>query len=319
MKKQRKSQYLIFNAPNHGNLGDHAILIAEQKILEDKGIESFSILSHNTQYFLDNLYKDINPQDVIMITGGGNFGTIWEHEQLRANQIIKKFRNNKIIIFPQTIYYSEDMYGAYAMFRDKKVYDLCEKLTICCREKRSYDFCKETFKSKKIIFTTDVVTYLDNYIEYNQKRRGIQLCFRQDVEKTTSQEDIEKIKEKITKKYPNEIITKISTVNKGKYNLEKGKKDFIKLIKNISQSKLIITDRLHAMIFAAITATPCITFPNSSGKVKGVYEWIKKENDYIYIINSADEFENIISEIDIEKVYQYNNKVMKESLEKILQ
>ena len=318
MNKQEKAQYLIFNAPNHGNLGDHAILVAEQTILKEKGIESFSILSHDTQYFLDNFSKDIKSQDVIMITGGGNFGTIWEHEQIRANQIIKKFKNNKIIIFPQTIYYSDNIHGAYAIKRDKEVYNLCEKLTICCREKRSYDFCKKTFNEKNIVYTTDVVTYLDNYIKYNKKRSGIQLCFRQDVEKTTSQEEIRAVFREITQKYPNEKIVEISTLNKGKYNLKKGKKDFIKLIKNISKSKLIITDRLHGMIFAAITATPCITFPNSSGKVKGVYEWLKKENDYIYFINSIKDLQSIINEIDIGKTYKYNNKNMKNSLKNII-
>lgn len=317
-KMKGKAEYIIFNAPNHGNLGDHAILVAEQKILKDKGIESFSIMSHDTEYFIKNLSDEVDEKDVILITGGGNFGTIWEHEQLRANQIIKKFKNNKIVIFPQTIYYSKDMHGYYAKQRDKIIYESCKKITICCREKRSYDFCKQTFNVKNIKYTTDVVTYLDNYIKCNQKRSGIKLCFRKDVEKTASQEEITMVVDKIIKKYPNEKIAEISTVNKGKYNLEKGKKHFIKLIKNISRSKLIITDRLHGMIFAAITSTPCITFPNSSGKVKGVYEWLKKENDYIYFVNSINDIQCIINEIDIEKDYKYNNKKMKNSLKNIL-
>lgn len=319
MKKEGKAQCIIFNAPNHGNLGDHAILFAEQRILEDKGIESFSVLSHDTEYFLNNFAKDIKKQDRIMITGGGNFGTIWEHEQLRANQIIEKFRNNKILIFPQTIFYSKDMHGAYAIERDRKIYNSCENLTICCREKRTYDFCLETFKGKEIKFTPDVVTYLDNFVKEPEKRTGIQICFRKDIEKTTSQEEMQKVIDEITKKYPNEEMKEFSTVNKGRYNFEKGKKELIELIEKISKSKLIITDRLHAMIFAAITSTPCITFPNSSGKVKGVYEWLKKENDYIYFINSADEIQNIINEVNIEKKYKYNNKNMKESLNKIIQ
>lgn len=40
-------------------------------------------------------------------------------------------------------------------------------------------------------------------------------------------------------------------------------------------AQLVITDRLHAMIFAAITETPCIAMDNKSKKVKGVYEWIR--------------------------------------------
>ena len=37
------------------------------------------------------------------------------------------------------------------------------------------------------------------------------------------------------------------------------------------------------MIFAAITGTPCLAFDNSSGKVKGVFEWIKNINSIIFL------------------------------------
>ncbi|MBQ2835559.1 MAG: glycosyltransferase [Clostridia bacterium] len=318
VKKQGKIQYIIFNAPNHGNLGDHAIIVAEQKILEDKGIDCFSILSHDTEYFLNNLAKDINGQDIIMITGGGNFGTIWEHEQIRANGIINKFKNNKIVIFPQTIFYSDDMHGAFSIERDRGIYDSCKNLTICCREKRTYDFCVKTFRNQEIKLTTDVVTYLNDFVKESMNRTGIGVCFRKDVEKTTSQNEVENIIETIREKYPDEKINKFSTVCKGRYNLKKGKKQLIKLVQQISKSKLIVTDRLHAMIFAAITSTPCITFPNTSGKVKGVYEWLKRENNYIYFVNSIDEFEKVINEIDLDKKYEYNNKNMKESLREII-
>ena len=42
------------------------------------------------------------------------------------------------------------------------------------------------------------------------------------------------------------------------------------------------------MIFAALTATPCVAFDNSSNKVTGVYEWIKSL-DYIKIVDNVDD------------------------------
>jgi pyruvyl transferase EpsI len=49
------------------------------------------------------------------------------------------------------------------------------------------------------------------------------------------------------------------------------------------ESKLVITDRLHGMIFCAITNTPCIAINNNNGKVKDVYfSWLKDLN-YIRI------------------------------------
>ena len=36
-----------------------------------------------------------------------------------------------------------------------------------------------------------------------------------------------------------------------------------------------LTNRLHCMIFAYLSKTPCLAFDNKSKKVSGVYEWIK--------------------------------------------
>lgn len=48
-----------------------------------------------------------------------------------------------------------------------------------------------------------------------------------------------------------------------------------KLWEIFSKSQLVITDRLHGMIFAYITGTPAIVLPNSNFKVEKCYEWIK--------------------------------------------
>ena len=42
------------------------------------------------------------------------------------------------------------------------------------------------------------------------------------------------------------------------------------------------------MIFATLTGTPCIAFDSISGKVKGVYEWIK-DLEYVKFANNIEE------------------------------
>ena len=53
----------------------------------------------------------------------------------------------------------------------------------------------------------------------------------------------------------------------------------------------MVTDRLHGMIFAALTKTPCIVVPNSNYKIKGIYEWLKGLN-YISFLEDMDCFED---------------------------
>lgn len=58
-----------------------------------------------------------------------------------------------------------------------------------------------------------------------------------------------------------------------------------------SSSKVVITDRLHGMVFAYITGTPAIVFDNKNHKVKNSYiDWLN-DVDYIHF---ADEYARIL-------------------------
>lgn len=43
-------------------------------------------------------------------------------------------------------------------------------------------------------------------------------------------------------------------------------KHFMEMLDRIGSSKLVITDRLHAMIFSIITKTPCLVFETAMAK-----------------------------------------------------
>ena len=70
------------------------------------------------------------------------------------------------------------------------------------------------------------------------------------------------------------------------------------------------------MILAAITGTPCIAMDNSSGKVKGVYSWIKYLN-YITFANNVDEVYKCIDEYLSIKDQRYTNKELMPAFGKI--
>lgn len=323
VEKQNKKKYIIFNVPNHGNLGDHAIWIAENKMLEDNDIKPFAVMSQNTKYFIEKYSGNIDKDDVIMITGGGNLGTIWEHEQIRVNEVLKEFKENKILIFPQTIFYSSDRHAMYALERDKKIYSQCKDLIICNRNKESYNFCVDNFKKNKILLCPDVVLYLNNFIKCssNYKRTGIGICFRNDKEKTNSEHIKAKVLEDVSKKLKDDKKYYFSTVTttEPKYNYKKGMHDLSTLLKFVLRRRLIITDRLHAMIFATITNTPCIAFDNKSGKVKGVYEWIEKENDYVLFIEeyNKDKLEIFLNSLN--NKFNYKNSKIKKELNNVIE
>lgn len=311
-------KYIIFNAPNHGNIGDHAILFAEKELLKDKDKICFVVVHDEIEYFIQKYSSTIEQRDVIFITGGGNLGDLWENEQTAVNKVIERFKENKIIIFPQTVFYSSGIHSIYRFEEDKRLYKTCKDLLFVCRDKKSFDLINEEFKIP-CLQTSDIVTYL-NYsnLNSNNKRKDILLCFRNDKERVTNNEQMNKITNCLRRKFKDENIRYVDTVFKGYFTLNKGEKFLRKFLKRTSRCKLFITDRLHGMIFATITGTPCIAMANSSGKVKGVYEWISKENKYVNFVDDIEKFEEILNNIDFNKKNIYVNNFARKNFDQIL-
>jgi len=233
-------------------------------------------------------YKDIvkefiKPQDTIFLHGGGNLGTLWRTEHNVANDIIENYPDNKIVIFPQTIFYSSDDYGREKLQEDKKYFAMHKDLTLFLRDRASYDFCKSNF-SVKCEFVPDTVLLLHDVVPQTE-RDGVLTCYRTDFEKVLSDERVKEIEEYVKGK--NITLKATSTVISDKIPLKDRKMRLDAIWNEFAQAELVITDRLHGMIFCAITNTPCIALDNISRKVSGVYEWIKDcefiefvENDF---------------------------------------
>ena len=130
-----KKKIFLFCVPYHGNIGDHAIALAEEKIFEEyfsdyKLIEVETAIASKILSFI----KPFVGNSTICITGGGLLGNLWMNEELTVRKILSIFNNNKIIIFPSTIYYSDDEDGKKELELAKKIYNNCTHLSICKRD-----------------------------------------------------------------------------------------------------------------------------------------------------------------------------------------
>ena len=88
-------------------------------------------------------------------------------------------------------------------------------------------------------------------------------------------------------------------------------KELKKKFKQISRAKVVVTDRLHGMIFCAFTNTPCIVLSNYNHKIKNSYETWLNHLDYIKFYDTID-VDKIIK--DIEGLYSKKDFVKWSSL-----
>lgn len=308
---------VLIDTPTHGNLGDHAIVLTQKQLLVKNKVSTHELSASAIDY-KEYLFAKLTPKNkCIIIPGGGFLGTLWPNEEERVRRIINCFKDNKIIIFPQTVSYdltSES--GRKYLKQAQKIYSAHSNLTFFVREKQSYEIMQKYFPSVETVLVPDIVTLLDMDI-VGQNRKDILFCMRSDLEKNVTDEQLAEIQQILKIHYPNEQMNKIDTVVP--YMVSEGmrKKEVKNKLEQFKKAKLIITDRLHGMIFATITATPCIAFGNSNGKVKNVYGWLK-HNEYIKYVNDIDEFKSIVETLDIERKYYYDKTILYDDFEPLL-
>jgi pyruvyl transferase EpsI len=75
-------------------------------------------------------------------------------------------------------------------------------------------------------------------------------------------------------------------------------------------AQLVVTDRLHGMIFAAVAETPCVVIKSKSYKIEGCYEWLRHLK-YIKCIDNVVDLEQACEEVlQVENVRYDNERLM---------
>lgn len=221
-------------------------------------------------------------------------GDVYVIEEGVRRSIAEVFPKNKIIVFPQTIHFSKTKRGRDEMKKTVKSYDGHKNLTLIARESVSYDIMRKDFVNNKVLLTPDIVLSMDYKKRYS--RKGALMCIRSDVEGKLTALEKEKLNSWLGDRFQDVRYTDTVTYNRF-YFLSPRRFIVAFKLRQFAHAEFVVTDRLHGMVFAAITGTPCIVFSNFNHKVKGVYEWVK-DLGYIQYCESTKDLEKI----DIEKL-----------------
>ena len=320
ISKELKKIYIMI-AANYSNLGDLAITEAQETFLKDN-YPNYEIIEINVEEVITeykNIKKNLNKEDVITLIGGGNNGDLYEFIESKRRFILREFKKNKIISFPQSVYYQKDSQYQKEFI---KLVKSCKNISIFARENLSYQRYIE-MGLQNVYLVPDIVFYLDKGTEKRslENRDGVALILRKDKEKSISQEKENQIIELLRKK--KEKYEFMDTCDIA-YNGER-KTLLRNYLKKLSHKRIAITDRLHGMILCYITNTPCIVIDNNNHKISSTFStWLANQN-FIKIWDEKSELKILIDELqaikqiekdDIMNKYKQLQKVIGDNSEK---
>lgn len=313
-KSESKPKIFLFQTPTHSNIGDHAIAIAQIDFLK-KHMPNVDVIEINQSLmrsFIDKYKTQIKSTDIICLLGGGNFGNEYLFEENLRRLVVKNYPINKIIIFPQTIDYSNDLNGRNELKQTQRIFKRHRDLTITAREEVSYELVKEYFPFNKVILTPDIVLSMHKTFDF--KREYALGVIRQDQESILSESLKNRINKLLNDNYDNVVFSDMhvedfrSVKNANERNIVVDTK-----LLQFAKAKIVITDRLHGMVLAAITGTPCIAFSNYNQKVSGTYSWIK-DLKYIKYVENEEQLITAFNELNYLLDYEFYNSNHLESL-----
>ncbi|WFE83575.1 polysaccharide pyruvyl transferase family protein [Parabacteroides chongii] len=295
------SDYVLWGLPYYINPGDTLIWNGALSLL--KGCPHKCI---GTCGWDEYRYQPLNKDTVILIIGGGFFGDLWRKAWSGVMDIITRYPDNPIMILPQSIFYQNPIVAKEDAERLAK----CKNLTICTRDKQSFDYATTFFSFAKTLFVPDLAFHMDVNLLYRcavKQTDKVLYLKRNDKELVQDKADIigENVERKDWPAMSGNYSFSMRVVCALYLRLSKRKNKFYRClitllmkyghrcvvtrdaVRFISSYKTIYTTRLHVMILSFLLDKEIYILDNSYGKISGCYDaWLKGcDNIYIYSKN----------------------------------
>lgn len=292
--------FYLIGTPVHANLGDQAIALAEIKFLSEHippGSALYEIPLPDFYMHRSAMRRYLNKEDVLLITGGGYMGMQYFDGELLVRRTIAAFPRHRVIVLPQTVFYGDGREAQKELARSVTLYARHPDLHIFAREKISFEMMRRHYPRNNVYLIPDSVLLL-NFARPRLPRSGILLCLRDDVEKKLSNSHTEAIAEAARQIDGDVRFTDTFLMERLRTGISAAEREALVVGKfdEFKRARLVVTDRLHGMVFCAVTGTPCIALDNYNHKVRGIYDWIEQLR-YIRFLPSADLFPETAREL----------------------
>lgn len=177
VKKLVTDDYIFLDLPYYPNVGDVMIWEATLQLL--KGIQYHCLYSCSVETYRK---PHIKKSTILLFSGGGNFGDLWEKHQRFRHKVMADFPENPVVQLPQSVWFEDKrkMYDDIQFYQNHKA-----QITICLRDQQSFNIISKNYPNVEPFLLPDLALALD--IKKVLKRNNIRfqegagfLYFRRD-------------------------------------------------------------------------------------------------------------------------------------------
>lgn len=274
----------VFLSADYGNIGDLAISAAQSAYLA-KALPSYSVVPvpiSATREVLRSIYRQITDDDIVTTIGGGNMGSLYPDIEELRQLVIRSFPRNRVICFPQTLDWDDSEESELAVNRIVRAYSAHPDLYLFARETMSFARLQAAFATRttvKVRLAPDIVLSATGHqlgAKGTAVPRGALLCLRDDRERSLGASHREALQSALSDAG---LETGATDTHVGGAKLTPERCAYL-LAEKLTQfqgARLVVTDRLHGMILAALVGTPCLVFPNANHKIRQTWrDWLAK-------------------------------------------
>jgi pyruvyl transferase EpsI len=281
-KYAAEKKILLLGTPGHSNIGDAAIAAGEYEFIKiyfpEYALIEIDAYHMDTQYaFLQSV---VGAGDLIFLHGGGNLGDLYPAEEAIRRRVVADFPSNRIVILPQTIYYGDTEQSKEELAASREIYSRHNDLILFTRGEASLAFAREHFQNVKSFSSLDMAMLLRR--EFNLDREGVLVCIR-DANDESGIDDHMRESIYTTVARFDAHFEKTNNLYSQNISSQMRNAAINEELKKFAQHRIAVTDRLHGMLFAVMTKTPCVAISAKTQKIREFYEYFADSNAVFFI------------------------------------
>ncbi len=298
----------LVDFPSSANVGDNAIWIGETTYLRSRGLKP--VYQCDRETYSELILRKRLGDGVIFLHGGGNLGDVWEGSQGLREEVISAFRENQIVIMPQTIHFRDRA----NLMRAKKIFDRHDDLTIVTRSRKSFEIASGEFRAR-VLLAPDMAFCMGGIQRSTTPSTAVLWLARTDQEangydipaaaelKQVDWVEVGRLREAAVSMSRNShfrasaeamkdairYVMRTSSPAIGKTFDRRARQRLHRGIALLSQGRVVITDRLHGHVLSLMMGIPHVLLDNNYGKLRDFYETWTTGGDLVHWATSPEE------------------------------